>query len=124
MNPSLAPKRYPGKGQTRPLNSRSRFCLSPVLRTPVLRWRVQPLCAKITDRGLVIFGIVHLINALAGPKVSYWWTQLLLGVAELVLEGWALVSQTSRHPFSMVRAWPRLGISTILVTPGLSTCCR
>jgi hypothetical protein len=26
---------------------------------------VHPLCAKITERGLVIFGIVHLINALA-----------------------------------------------------------
>jgi len=32
---------------------------------------------------LIIFGVMHLISALAGPKVSYWWTQLLLGVAEI-----------------------------------------
>ena len=41
---------------------------------------------------LIIFGVMHLISALAGPKVSYWWTQLLLGVAELVLGGWAVRS--------------------------------
>ena len=34
---------------------------------------------------LVFFGILHLVSALAGPKVHYWWTQLLLGAAELVL---------------------------------------
>jgi uncharacterized membrane protein HdeD (DUF308 family) len=34
---------------------------------------------------LIVFGIVHLVGALAGPKVSWWWTQLLLGIAELVL---------------------------------------
>ena len=34
---------------------------------------------------LIIFGIMHLVGALAGPKLAYWWTQLLLGVAELVL---------------------------------------
>ena len=28
---------------------------------------------------LIIFGIIHLIAALAGPKLRYWWTQLLLG---------------------------------------------
>ena len=32
---------------------------------------------------------LHLVSALAGPKVEWWWTQLLLGVAELVLGGWA-----------------------------------
>src|SRR6266498_4801456 len=31
---------------------------------------------------LIIFGIVHVVAALAGPKVSYWWTQLLLGAEE------------------------------------------
>jgi uncharacterized membrane protein HdeD (DUF308 family) len=41
---------------------------------------------------LIVFGIVHLVSALAGPKVSYWWTQLLLGVAELVLGVWAVRS--------------------------------
>jgi uncharacterized membrane protein HdeD (DUF308 family) len=44
---------------------------------------------------LLIFGIVHVVGSLAGPKVSYWWTQLLLGAAELVLGVWA------------VRAWQR-----------------
>jgi uncharacterized membrane protein HdeD (DUF308 family) len=38
---------------------------------------------------LIIFGIMHLVGALAGPKLRYWWTQLLLGVAELVLGVWA-----------------------------------
>jgi uncharacterized membrane protein HdeD (DUF308 family) len=28
---------------------------------------------------LIIFGITHLVAALAGPKLRYWWTQLLLG---------------------------------------------
>jgi uncharacterized membrane protein HdeD (DUF308 family) len=43
---------------------------------------------------LIIFGIMHLVGALAGPKVSWWWTQLLLGVAELVLGVWAVRSWT------------------------------
>src|SRR6266496_1719539 len=41
---------------------------------------------------LIIFGIMHLVGALAGPKVAWWWTQLLLGVAELVLGVWAVRS--------------------------------
>jgi uncharacterized membrane protein HdeD (DUF308 family) len=41
---------------------------------------------------LIVFGILHLVSALAGPKVSYWWTQLLLGAAELVLGVWAVRS--------------------------------
>jgi uncharacterized membrane protein HdeD (DUF308 family) len=44
---------------------------------------------------LIVFGVLHLVSALAGAKVDYWWTQLLLGVAELVLGVWA------------VRAWQR-----------------
>jgi uncharacterized membrane protein HdeD (DUF308 family) len=44
---------------------------------------------------LIVFGVLHLVGSLAGPKVGYWWTQLLLGVAELVLGVWA------------VRAWQR-----------------
>ena len=44
---------------------------------------------------LIVFGVVHLVGSLAGPKVGYWWAQLLLGVAELVLGVWA------------VRAWQR-----------------
>ncbi|HET6685001.1 MAG TPA: DUF308 domain-containing protein [Jiangellaceae bacterium] len=41
---------------------------------------------------LIVFGIVHIVNALAGPKVSWWWTGLLLGIAELVLGVWAVRS--------------------------------
>jgi uncharacterized membrane protein HdeD (DUF308 family) len=41
---------------------------------------------------LIIFGIVHLVGALAGPKLRFWWTQLLLGTAELVLGVWAIRS--------------------------------
>jgi uncharacterized membrane protein HdeD (DUF308 family) len=49
---------------------------------------------------LIVFGIVHLVGALAGPKVSWWWTQLLLGIAELVLGVWA------------VRSWERSLLSS------------
>src|SRR6266545_5783051 len=38
---------------------------------------------------LIVVGIIHLVSALAGPKVSWWWTGLLLGIAELVLGVWA-----------------------------------
>jgi uncharacterized membrane protein HdeD (DUF308 family) len=41
---------------------------------------------------LIIFGVLHLVGALAGPKLRYWWTQLLLGIAELVLGVWAVRS--------------------------------
>jgi uncharacterized membrane protein HdeD (DUF308 family) len=36
---------------------------------------------------LIAFGIIHLVDALAGPKLGYWWTGLLLGVAELARGG-------------------------------------
>jgi uncharacterized membrane protein HdeD (DUF308 family) len=41
---------------------------------------------------LIVFGIMHLVSALAGPKLAWWWTQLLLGAAELVLGVWAVRS--------------------------------
>jgi uncharacterized membrane protein HdeD (DUF308 family) len=41
---------------------------------------------------LIVFGIVHFVNALAGPKLAWWWTELLLGVAEFALGVWALRS--------------------------------
>ena len=41
---------------------------------------------------LIVFGVMHLVGALAGPKVPSWWTQLLLGIAELVLGVWAVRS--------------------------------
>ena len=40
---------------------------------------------------LILFGIMHMVGALAGPKLRYWWTQLLLGPAELTLGVWAMV---------------------------------
>lgn len=41
---------------------------------------------------LVVFGVMHIIGSLAGSKPSWWWTELLLGIAELVLGVWALRS--------------------------------
>jgi uncharacterized membrane protein HdeD (DUF308 family) len=41
---------------------------------------------------LILFGIMHMVGALAGPKLRYWWTQLLLGPAELTLGVWAVRS--------------------------------
>lgn len=41
---------------------------------------------------LVVFGSIHLVSALAGPKLSWWWTGLLLGIVELVLGVWAASS--------------------------------
>jgi uncharacterized membrane protein HdeD (DUF308 family) len=41
---------------------------------------------------LIVFGIMHLVGALASPKVPWWWTQLLLGITELVLGVWAVRS--------------------------------
>ena len=41
---------------------------------------------------LILFGVIHLVGALAGPKLAYWWTQLLLGAAELALGIWAVRS--------------------------------
>jgi uncharacterized membrane protein HdeD (DUF308 family) len=59
-----------------------------------LAWPAPTLyvLAVLTAWYLIIFGIIHLISALAGPKLSYWWTQLLLGVAELALGVWAVRS--------------------------------
>jgi uncharacterized membrane protein HdeD (DUF308 family) len=56
---------------------------------------------------LIWFGIVHIVNALAGPKVSWWWTGLLLGIAELVLGVWAVRSwERSLLTFmTLVGAW-------------------
>jgi uncharacterized membrane protein HdeD (DUF308 family) len=38
---------------------------------------------------LIVFGTIHIVSALAGPKVPWWWTGLLLGISELVLGVWA-----------------------------------
>jgi uncharacterized membrane protein HdeD (DUF308 family) len=50
---------------------------------------------------LVVFGIMHLVTALAGPKLPWWWTRLLLGIAELVLGVWA-VHSWQRSLFTLV----------------------
>ena len=57
-------------------------------------WPHATLCVVsiLTAWYLVIFGIVHLVTALAGPKLPWWWTRLLLGIAELVLGVWAVHS--------------------------------
>ena len=38
---------------------------------------------------LIAFGTIHIVSALAGPKLSWWWTGLLLGISELVLGVWS-----------------------------------
>jgi uncharacterized membrane protein HdeD (DUF308 family) len=55
---------------------------------------------------LIVFGIVHLVDALAGPKLGYWWTGLLLGLAELALGVWA------------VRSWER-SLLTLMTLVGV-----
>jgi uncharacterized membrane protein HdeD (DUF308 family) len=50
---------------------------------------------------LIVYGIMHFINALAGPKVAWWWTDLLLGIAEFVLGVWAARSW-ERSLFTLV----------------------
>ena len=35
--------------------------------------------------GWVVAITIHLVSGLAGPKLSWWWTGLPFGVAELVL---------------------------------------
>ncbi len=50
---------------------------------------------------LVVVGMIHLVSALAGPKLPWWWTGLLLGIAELVLGVWA-VHSWQRSLFTLV----------------------
>ena len=50
---------------------------------------------------LVIVGVIHVVTALAGPKLPWWWTGLLLGIAELVLGVWA------------VRSWERSVVTLV-----------
>jgi uncharacterized membrane protein HdeD (DUF308 family) len=42
---------------------------------------------------LIMSGTIHIVSALAGPKLSWWWTGLLLGISELVLGVWAARSR-------------------------------
>jgi uncharacterized membrane protein HdeD (DUF308 family) len=50
---------------------------------------------------LIFFGVVHVITSLAGPKPPWWWTGLLLGIAELILGLWA-VRSWERSVFTLV----------------------
>ena len=60
---------------------------------------------------LISLGIVHLVSALAGPKLSWWWTGLLLGLAELVLGVWA------------ARSWEH-SLVTLVTLVGVWAICR
>ena len=44
---------------------------------------------------LIIYGTIHIVGALAGPKLPWWWTGLLFGITELVLGVWAARSWES-----------------------------
>jgi uncharacterized membrane protein HdeD (DUF308 family) len=60
---------------------------------------------------LVVFGIVHLVTALAGPKLSWWWSGLLLGISELILGVWA------------ARSWEH-SLVTLVTLVGVWAVCR
>jgi uncharacterized membrane protein HdeD (DUF308 family) len=46
---------------------------------------------------LILFGIMHVVNALAGHKQGWWWTELLLGIAEIVLGAGAVMGTLPVH---------------------------
>ena len=60
---------------------------------------------------LIVFGTIHVINALAGARLSWWWTGLLLGISELVLGVWA------------ARSWER-SLVTLVTLVGVWAICR
>jgi uncharacterized membrane protein HdeD (DUF308 family) len=60
---------------------------------------------------LIVFGTIHLVNALAGPKLSWWWTGLLLGTSELVLGVWS------------ARSWEH-SLFTLVTVVGVWAICR
>ena len=60
---------------------------------------------------LIVFGTIHLVNALAGPKLSWWWTGLLLGTSELVLGVWS------------ARSWGH-SLFTLVTVVGVWAICR
>jgi uncharacterized membrane protein HdeD (DUF308 family) len=60
---------------------------------------------------LIAFGTIHIVSALAGPKLSWWWTGLLLGISELVLGVWA------------ARSWER-SLVTLVTLVGVWAICR
>ena len=60
---------------------------------------------------LIAFGTIHIVSTLAGPKPSWWWTGLLLGISELVLGVWAAGS------------WDR-SLVTLVTLVGVWAICR
>jgi len=60
---------------------------------------------------LVVFGIIHIVSALSAPKLSWWWTSLLLGISELVLGVWA------------ARSWEH-SLVTLVTLVGVWAICR
>ncbi len=60
---------------------------------------------------LIVFGTIHIVSTLAGPKVSWWWTGLLLGISELVLGVWA------------ARSWEH-SLVTLVTLVGVWAICR
>jgi uncharacterized membrane protein HdeD (DUF308 family) len=60
---------------------------------------------------LITLGIVHLVSALSGPKLSWSWTGVLLGIAELVLGVWA------------ARSWEQ-SLLTLVTLVGVWAICR
>ncbi len=60
---------------------------------------------------LIAFGTIHIISALAGPKLSWWWTGLVLGISELVLGVWA------------ARSWEH-SLVTLVTLVGVWAICR
>jgi uncharacterized membrane protein HdeD (DUF308 family) len=60
---------------------------------------------------LIAFGTIHIVSALAGPKLPWWWTGLLLGTSELVLGAWA------------ARSWEH-SLVTLMTLIGVWAICR
>jgi uncharacterized membrane protein HdeD (DUF308 family) len=60
---------------------------------------------------LIAFGTIHIVNALAGPKPSWWWTGLLLSTSELVLGVWS------------ARSWEH-SLFTLVTVVGVWAICR
>ena len=60
---------------------------------------------------LIVYGTIHIVNALAGPKLPWWWTGLLLGISELVLGVWA------------ARSWEH-SLVTLVTLVGVWAICR
>ncbi len=69
---------------------------------------------------LVVFGVMHLVGALSGPKVTGWWTTLLLRVAELRNRGVRDVlivccDGLTGFPEAIEATWPQTTVQTCTV---------